>query len=51
MRPCVSYAPFVPTGRPGIDTVIVRENEEDLYAGIEHRQARTVQAAQCAFGI
>jgi isocitrate dehydrogenase len=38
VRPCVSYYPFVDTKHPKMDIVIVRENEEDLYAGIEHRQ-------------
>jgi isocitrate dehydrogenase len=38
IRPCVAYAPFVATKHPGMDVVIVRENEEDLYAGIEYRQ-------------
>jgi isocitrate dehydrogenase len=42
VRPCVDYAPFVPTKTPGMDVVIVRENEEDLYAGIEHRQTQEV---------
>jgi isocitrate dehydrogenase len=42
VRPCVSYAPFVETLHPNIDLVIVRENEEDLYAGIEHRQTDDV---------
>ena len=37
MRPCVSYHPFVETKHPVMDLVIVRENEEDLYAGIEYR--------------
>ena len=45
VRPCVSYHPFVETKFPGMDVVIVRENEEDLYAGIEHRQ--TDQVVQC----
>ena len=45
VRPCVSYAPFVRTKHPVMDLVIVRENEEDLYAGIEHRQTR--QVYQC----
>jgi isocitrate dehydrogenase len=45
VRPCVSYAPFVDTKHPKMDVVIVRENEEDLYAGIEHRQ--TSQVYQC----
>jgi isocitrate dehydrogenase len=38
VRPCVSYHPFVETKHPGMDVVIVRENEEDLYAGIEYQQ-------------
>jgi isocitrate dehydrogenase len=42
VRPCVAYHPFVPTLHPGMDVVIVRENEEDLYAGIEHRQTDDV---------
>lgn len=37
VRPSVSYAPFVDTKHPKMDLVIVRENEEDLYAGIEYR--------------
>ncbi|HEX4858469.1 MAG TPA: NADP-dependent isocitrate dehydrogenase [Usitatibacteraceae bacterium] len=45
VRPCVSYAPFVATAHPKMDVVIVRENEEDLYAGIEHRQ--TDDVVQC----
>lgn len=42
VRPCVSYAPFVHTKHPVMDLVIVRENEEDLYGGIEHRQTNDV---------
>src|SRR5882672_79034 len=45
VRPCVSYHPFVETKHPVMDVVVVRENEEDLYAGIEHRQ--TDQVMQC----
>lgn len=45
VRPCVAYAPFVPTRHPDMDVVIVRENEEDLYAGIEHRH--TDDVVQC----
>jgi isocitrate dehydrogenase len=37
VRPCVSYHPFVKTNHPGMDVVIVRENEEDVYAGIEYK--------------
>jgi len=42
IRPCVSYHPYVSTKHPVMDVVIVRENEEDLYAGIEHRQTNDV---------
>ncbi len=45
VRPCPSYAPYVATKHPDMDVVIVRENEEDLYAGIEHRQ--TDEVTQC----
>ena len=37
VRPCLAYAPYIKTKHPGMDVVIVRENEEDLYAGIEYR--------------
>ncbi len=37
VRPCVSYHPFVETKHQNMDVVIVRENEEDLYAGVEYR--------------
>jgi isocitrate dehydrogenase len=37
IRPCVSYHPFVRTKHPVMDIVVVRENEEDLYAGIEYQ--------------
>ncbi len=42
VRPCVSYAPFVETKHPNMDVVIVRENVEDLYAGIEYQQSPQV---------
>ena len=42
VRPCISYHPYVSTKHPVMDLVIVRENEEDLYAGIEHRQTQDV---------
>ncbi|HUE86047.1 MAG TPA: NADP-dependent isocitrate dehydrogenase [Vicinamibacterales bacterium] len=45
IRPCVSYHPYVDTKHPRMDLVIVRENEEDLYAGIEHQQTNDV--VQC----
>jgi isocitrate dehydrogenase len=43
VRPCLTYFPFVPTKHPRLDVVIVRENEEDLYAGIEYRQTAEVE--------
>ncbi|MCS7063650.1 MAG: NADP-dependent isocitrate dehydrogenase, partial [Methylacidiphilales bacterium] len=45
IRPCLSYHPFVATKHPQMDVVIIRENEEDTYAGIEHRQ--THEVTQC----
>lgn len=45
VRPCMSLHPFVATKHPIMDVVIVRENEEDLYAGIEHQQ--TDEVVQC----
>src|SRR5918993_4263218 len=42
VRPCVSYHPFVDTKHSKMDVVIVRENEEDLYAGIEYQQSPQV---------
>ena len=45
VRPCMSLHPFVKTKHPIMDMVIVRENEEDLYAGIEHQQ--TDEVVQC----
>jgi isocitrate dehydrogenase len=45
VRPCASLHPFVATKHPVMDVVIIRENEEDLYAGIEHQQ--TDEVVQC----
>jgi len=45
IRPCKSLHPFVKTKHPEMDVVIIRENEEDLYAGIEHQQ--TQEVVQC----
>ena len=45
VRPCVAYHPYVDTLHPGMDVVIVRENEEDVYGGIEHRQSN--DTTQC----
>ncbi|MFP5080651.1 NADP-dependent isocitrate dehydrogenase [Pedobacter sp. JCM 36344] len=45
IRPCSSLYPFVETKHKNMDMVIIRENEEDLYAGIEHQQ--TDEVVQC----
>src|SRR5476649_2471405 len=45
VRPCVAYAPYVATHSPEMNLVIIRENEEDTYAGIEHRS--TEEVYQC----
>ena len=45
VRTCTSYHPFIRTVHPSMDVVIIRENEEDTYAGIEHRQ--TQEVTQC----
>ncbi len=45
VRPCVAYAPYVETQHDDMDLVIIRENEEDLYGGIEYRQSQQVMAS------
>lgn len=45
VRPCASYAPFIATKHPKMDLVIIRENEEDVYTGIEYQQ--TDEVVQC----
>ena len=45
VRPCMSLHPFIKTKHPIMDLVIVRENEEDVYGGIEHQQ--TDEVVQC----
>jgi isocitrate dehydrogenase len=42
VRPCVAYHPYVETKHPAMDVVIVRENEEDVYGGIEYRLSTDV---------
>ena len=42
VRQCTAYAPFVASNHPGMDLLIIRENEEDLYAGIEYQQTQEV---------
>lgn len=45
VRPVTALHPYVKTHYPKMDVVIIRENEEDLYAGIEHQQTQDV--VQC----
>jgi isocitrate dehydrogenase len=45
VRPCVSYHPFVDTKHPNMDIVVVRENEEDLYAGVEYQLSPEMTSA------
>ncbi len=45
VRPVSALYPYVHTNFPDMDVVIIRENEEDLYAGIEHQQTQDV--VQC----
>ncbi|MGX6960804.1 MAG: NADP-dependent isocitrate dehydrogenase [Rickettsia endosymbiont of Pentastiridius leporinus] len=42
IRPSVSYHPFTRTLHPNLNLTIIRENEEDLYAGIEYRQTHNM---------
>ena len=45
VRPCYALHPFIQTKHPGMNVVIVRENEEDLYAGVEYQH--TPNVTQC----
>lgn len=45
VRPCRANSPYVHSHFPNMDLVVIRENEEDLYAGIEHQQ--TPEVVQC----
>lgn len=45
VRPCRSFAPYVRTKHPVMDVVIVRENEEDVYGGIEYQQTHQMTQA------
>jgi isocitrate dehydrogenase len=42
VRPTKAYSPYVQSLHPGMNLTIIRENEEDLYAGIEHQQTQEV---------
>lgn len=45
VRPVRAITPYVRSNFPQMNVVIIRENEEDLYAGIEHQQ--TAEVIQC----
>jgi isocitrate dehydrogenase len=45
VRPVKAFSPYVKSNFPKMDVVVIRENEEDLYAGIEHQQSPEV--VQC----
>ena len=45
VRHSSSYSPYVASKHKDLDVIIIRENEEDLYSGVEHRQ--TDQVYQC----
>jgi isocitrate dehydrogenase len=45
VRPCMTLTPYIESHFDDMDLVVVRENEEDLYAGIEHQQ--TNEVVQC----
>ena len=45
VRPARSYAPALATKHPDMDVIVVRENEEDVYGGIEHQH--TDEVTQC----
>lgn len=42
VRPCFTFNPIVPAKCKKMDMVIIRENEEDMYAGIEYRQTQNM---------
>ncbi len=42
IRPVVTYTPYIHSSFENLNIVIVRENEEDLYGAIEHRQTDEV---------
>jgi isocitrate dehydrogenase len=42
VRPTIAYHPFVKTRHPKMDLVILRENQEDLYTGVEYRSSRNL---------
>lgn len=45
IRPTMAFTNVIHSNFPKMDMIVVRENEEDLYAGIEHQQ--TGEVVQC----
>jgi isocitrate dehydrogenase len=45
VRPARTLDPIIPSRYPGMNLVIIRENEEDLYAGIEYTHSPEVSFA------
>ncbi len=45
VRPAISYHPYVDTKHPRMNVVVVRENEEGLYAGIEYAYSEQVMSS------
>ncbi|MEO1688426.1 MAG: isocitrate/isopropylmalate family dehydrogenase, partial [Pseudomonadota bacterium] len=45
VRRATALDPVVPSRAPGMDLLVIRESEEDVYGGLEHRQTHDV--AQC----
>ncbi|MCP5370072.1 MAG: NADP-dependent isocitrate dehydrogenase [Rickettsiaceae bacterium] len=43
VRPAISYHPYVSTLHEKLNLTIIRENEEDLYAGIEYRHTHNMR--------
>ncbi len=43
VRPSISYYPFISSKYKNLNVVIIRENEEDLYTGIEYRHTHNVR--------
>lgn len=43
VRPAISYHPYVSTLHKKLNLTIIRENEEDLYAGIEYRHTHNMR--------
>ncbi|HJK87134.1 MAG TPA: NADP-dependent isocitrate dehydrogenase [Candidatus Megaira endosymbiont of Nemacystus decipiens] len=43
VRPSISYYPYVDNLHNNLNVVVIRENEEDLYAGVEYRHTRNMR--------